>query len=158
MKKVTFLILPAILLMTGCSTPQKEAETTNTTKQTETVVMETKQTETEEISQEEREKIILTFLQQEMVSFDFSYDEVQKVYIAKPLDKESLLALAQIETNDVVADAWSEIAESFQAISNSIYDNLGSGYTINFVNPYAEDKTLLMVKDGQQIYNFTDDL
>lgn len=158
MKKTTFLVLPLLLIVTGCSTPQEKAETTDTTKQTETVVMETKETETEEISQEEREKIILTFLQQEMVSFDFSYDEVQKVYIAKPLDKESLLALAQIETNDVVADAWSEIAESFQAISSSIYNNLGSGYTINFVNPYAEDKTLLMVKDGQQIYNFTDDL
>lgn len=157
MKKTTFLILPMILLMTGCSTPKETEETTVETKQTEVVTDETTE-ETEEMSQKDKEDIVLMYLQSSVEPFNFSFDSSQNVFNAEAVDKSVLLALVNIETDETVAEAWESITESFLIISESIYENIGAGYTINLVNPYAEDKTLLMVKDGQEIYNFTDDL
>ena len=144
------------MVFAGCSASESDEETVETVETTE-VVANTEEVDTE-YSQEDAEDVMETYLQIKLEGFDIELNRDSKVFYIVPKDRSAMNPLVDVQTDPEVAELWEEIAYNFENVSEGILKSLGEGYVINFQNPYDESKTLLLVKDGQIVYNFTEDL
>lgn len=156
-KLVKISVLVATMVgLTGCSVSNSTESTTETK---ETTVSETIESlEEEQLTQSEKEDIVEEYLTTKLKLYDIDFDREEKVIRVGAKDKSALLILTEIENDPEVAENWDIIATNFEHISGVISDMLGNGYYINFVNPYDDEKTLLLILDGEIYYNFTEDL
>ena len=105
-------------------------------------------------SQEELEDLSLSILEdnfKEMARVDFNRE--QKEFLITSIDPAFDEELLYMIEHDVVLDDWNFLVDSFTYMSESIYNLLGSGYTLQLVNPFNEENTLLSIVDGYVIYN-----
>ena len=86
-----------------------------------------------------------------MARVDFNRE--QKEFLITSIDPAFAEELLYMIEHDVVLDDWNFLVDSFTYMSESIYDLLGSGYTLQLVNPFNEENTLLSIVDGYVIYN-----
>ena len=86
-------------------------------------------------------------------SADITFDPENKMYKIVPLEGGLALELAQMLEGTLSTDSWYNLVEETKGVSNNIYDQMGSGYSISFMNPVAHDKILLLVMDGVVLYD-----
>jgi hypothetical protein len=86
-------------------------------------------------------------------SADITFDPENKMYKIVPLEGGLALELAQMLEGTLSTDSWYRLVEETQGVSNNILDQMGSGYSISFMNPVAHDKILLLVMDGVVLYD-----
>lgn len=79
-------------------------------------------------------------------------------FILLPTDEalvEELIAL--VTGNQNMLEGWGNVVDGITSMSESLKDNLGSGYSIHLLNPANKDNVLLSMMDGIVFYNVADD-
>lgn len=146
-----------LVLGTGCTNQEmpveEETQATQLVDHSET----TEETDSS-LEQNELEEFIEGYLAESMDSFRVNYDSSSKTFNFVPKTIYALDMIVEIETNDEVRSAWDQMASGFAEISEGVYETLGNGYYVNIVNPRNEENVLLMCKDGEIVYEFTEDL
>ncbi|WP_020007424.1 hypothetical protein [Salinicoccus albus] len=86
-----------------------------------------------------------------------SFDEETKTYTILPTDP-GLSVLVEYVSNGNYSEQWDDIVTALVGVSDSIYVSMGEGYKIEYKNPNSEAFTIIRVKDGELLYDFSDDL
>ncbi|MBC1209606.1 hypothetical protein HB815_01580 [Listeria booriae] len=80
-----------------------------------------------------------------------------KAYSVTPTEPEMLLAITQLQSGELDPANWDTIVKSFKNMSESVKENLGSGYFVELVNPANTENSLLIIQDGVVFYDFMDE-
>lgn len=116
--------------------------------------------EEDEVNQEDLEQLFLITMKGNFDGLaDVTYDDENKAFTLLPTDEalvEELIAL--VTGNQNMLEGWGDLVDGITSMSESLKDNLGSGYSIHLLNPANKDNVLLSMMDGIVFYNVADDL
>ena len=112
----------------------------------------------ENLEQELAEEFFLQVVQENLGLYvDIEFDETDKVYTMTPTNQGLIDEISLLPTG-VGHEGWGVLVDSMTSLSQSGYDAMGEGYSIQLVNPLNHDNVILWIYDGVVIYNVIDDL
>ena len=82
-----------------------------------------------------------------------TFDEEKKAFKIQPIDDGMITAIAMV-SNGGLQSEYTLMINNFVEMSKMLEQNLGSGYTLAMLNPANPDNVILMIMDGQIVYNF----
>lgn len=157
MKKIMIGLLMSSVLFVGCASKDSENTETSTTEVSSSEVVETK---SEEKTQQEKELLTLTSLQ---TSYDgvaqITLDREQKTYFIDMIDKESFAdSINFVLDGSLDSSRWTDsVVNPLVELSATISKNIGSGYSLSIPNPVKSDEVILVVSDGQVVFDAVSD-
>lgn len=89
---------------------------------------------------------------------NIEFSQVEKTYYLYPIDPMIIDEIHNLVNYGQGVDDWNYLVESLVVLSQAAQQVVGDGYKIMFMNPVNEDNVLVIVEDGQVLYNAVDDL
>lgn len=114
--------------------------------------------EKEAADKEDAETIYLQILRESVGSYvDIQFDKSNKTYTMTPTDQGLIDEISMLPMG-IGHEDWGVLVDGMASMSKSGKDLVGTGYTINLVNPLNHENVILWIMDGEVIYNVIDDL
>lgn len=181
------VITVAMLVMVGCSPEDMENSDEEVTDDVEVVeeVDEVKAEETEEVEEVEEEiEEVEEDLEQEIEDEGIeAFDRSDRVYLALMIMQTDFEEIADVEydgeqdaivitpteqgfANDVMfmmsglldRASWDSLVENVQYLSSTLVDVVDEEMKLAIANPENSEKMLLVVQNGEVLYNLADEL
>lgn len=115
---------------------------------------EPKKEESKELSQSQKEQAMLSIIKTSFDGIaDVKFDKDSKAYTIFPTEDGFIQAIALMQSGAMSKDTWYGLVDSTKQTSSNMSKQLGSGYTLNILNPANKDNVILMVMDGVVIYD-----
>ena len=106
-----------------------------------------------------KEEAFLEQIRESMVGVaNIEFSQAEKTYYLYPIDPMIIDEIHNLIMYGQGLEDWNYMVESLVVLSEAAQQVVGDGYTIMFMNPANGDNTLVVVKDGQAIYNAANDL
>lgn len=171
MKRLGMYSMVFLLLATGCSTDEvaeveetKVEDTVEEVAEVEEVVEEVEEVE-EEVDLDDvidRESRIVLAVATLDGNFDaigkIDYDEGNDAIRLIPTDPDFSKEILYMMTGITGTEEWDGMVESLQGLSESLTGLVDEDIYLSLVNPENEDNTILLLQDGNIIYNLSDEL
>jgi len=169
MKRLGMYSMVALLLATGCSADEvTEVEETKVEEvveveeepKVEEVIEEVEEVELDDVI--DRESRILMAVSTMSDNYEgmgeIDYDEGDDAIRIIPTDPAFIKELLYMMTGVTGTEDWDGMVESLQGLSESLSGLVDEDIYLSLVNPENEDNTILLMQDGNIIYNLSDDL
>lgn len=170
-KRPWFIIIIVLLVLGMAGAATDDSDTTTSVDETTEAVAEVEEDETTEVvedidyTQEELESLedtaLLTFQQNFVDIADVSLDRENKIFKFNSTDEDFIAGVELMlngNADEGVLDAWNTMALSYNEMSKTLIDVLGTGYALSILSPFNEENTILYTVDGVTVYNVVDDL
>src|SRR5699024_4575250 len=114
--------------------------------------------EKEVADKENAETIYLQIMRESVGSYvDIQFDKTSKAYTMTPTDPGLIDEISMLPMG-IGHEEWGVLVDGMASMSKSGKNLVGEGYTINLVNPLNHENVILLIVDGEVIYNVIDDL
>ncbi len=115
-------------------------------------------TEKEVADKEGAETIFLQIMRDSVGSYvDIQFDKTEKTYVMTPIDQNLIDEISMLPMG-IGHEDWGILVDGMTSMSSSGKDLVGTGYSMNLVNPLNHENVILWIVDGEVIYNVIDDL
>ena len=116
-------------------------------------------TEDQEQVQGHREAVFLEHGRESMIGvMNIEFSPVEKTYYLYPIDPMIVDEIHNLVMYGQGIEDWNYMVESLVVLSEAAQQVVGDGYTIMLMNPVNGENVLVMVQDGQIIYDAIDEL
>lgn len=86
------------------------------------------------------------------------FSQIEKAYYLYPTDPAVITEINNLVMYGQGMEDWNYMVESLVVLSEAAQQVVGEGYRIMFMNPVNEENVLIIIEDGQTIYNAADEL
>lgn len=115
--------------------------------------------EDQERVQGHREAVFLEHGRESMIGvMNIEFSPVEKTYYLYPIDPMIVDEIHNLAVYGQGIEDWNYMVESLVILSEAAQQVVGDGYTIMLMNPVNGENILVMVRDGQIIYDAIDEL
>lgn len=87
----------------------------------------------------------------------FEFYESDKKYVMYITNELLIREVSDLIDYGYGVDDWDYMALGLEETSRTVKRDLGNGYELAVANPFNEDKDLLIISDGETVYDFTYD-
>lgn len=91
-------------------------------------------------------------------TMNIEFSQIERAYYLYPTDPAVITEINNLVMYGQGMEDWNYMVESLVVLSEAAQQVVGDGYRIMFMNPVNEENVLIIVEDGQTIYNAADEL
>lgn len=91
-------------------------------------------------------------------TMNIEFSQIERAYYLYPTDPTVITEINNLVMYGQGMEDWNYMVESLVVLSEAAQLVVGEGYRIMFMNPVNEENVLIIIEDGQTIYNAADEL